>query len=117
MGVMVMFNFKLNQKEKKSMFILGLISFAVWFVNPFYSSGFFSIIVISVIEQKLNPYHLWAMSWPFIGVLLNCSLYFVYLKSKFKNRFFNPLILILIGSLLLLFMFITFLEAIYLNEY
>jgi len=101
MGVMVMFNFKLNQKEKKSMFILGLISFAVWFVDPYFGIGYLSIIVGTIMEFRLDG--LWVLSLPFFGALLNWIFYFVYLRFLPKNQITNIGIIILIFVLLVLF--------------
>ena len=106
--------FKLTKRQKKSMFILALISFVVWFINPLYASDFFSIIVIFIIEMDLSLYDLWALSWPFIGILINCSLYYSYLKIAYKKKRLSIGIILLIIILLPLFVLITFWEKAYL---
>ena len=106
MGVMVMFNFKLNQKEKKSMFILGLISFAVWFVNPFYGE-IYRLMIFNLDKSK----QLWGdiifLSLPLSGTFLNMGIYYLYLKCN-KNIIIILILLVLIVLLCIFyFLFIT----------
>ena len=101
---MVMFNFKLNQKEKKSMFILGLISFAVWFVNPFYGAGYLSDIFESIYSS--NSAVLLRLLEPFFGAFFNCFIYLIYLKLP-KHKILDVGFTITILVLLLWYLTLT----------
>ncbi|MBS3112739.1 hypothetical protein J4418_01490 [Candidatus Woesearchaeota archaeon] len=86
------------------MIILAFISFIVWFVEPYFGIdyvGLILVVILGIIKGKdFSLLYLGFFTLPFLCILLNCILYYVYLKFLPKRIIFEIGFIIVIIILL-----------------